>query len=237
MSIEVLICEDHSFLRAGIRSLLADESDIAILEEPGFDRRALGRIIRRPSNVVLTGTLSKAIEIVRELKKSLPLLNGARVGVIALVSREEEVEVVAALLAGVRGVVRQDGQPVDLIHTIRAVAAGDAALSPTATKRLLDWASVTSPPPVPPPAAVGSLTGTELRILLQIADGVPGSEIAAKLGVSNATVRSHVHHILTKLGLHSRSEAVAFAYRHRIVGFQPFDRQPVGSPENGRIAG
>jgi DNA-binding NarL/FixJ family response regulator len=217
LSIGLIIYDDQTFTRAGIRALLASEPDIKVLEDLGNGAQVLRQIERRCPDVVLTGALREAVRIVSALRERIPQTERQKIRVIALVNDEEESHVVDALLAGVSGVVCRSGAPADLLHAIRVVAAGHASLTPTAARQLLDWAALASPPRRDPPETPTSLTPTEMKVLTLIASGVSGSDAAGRLGVSDATIRSHIHHMLTKLGLRSRAEIVAFAYKHRIV--------------------
>ncbi|HEV2373905.1 MAG TPA: response regulator transcription factor [Streptosporangiaceae bacterium] len=217
MSIGVIICEEQTFARAGIRALISLEADMKVLGEPDTSSMALTHIARQPPHVVLVGSLGAAAEIVSWLRERVTRGGRPVTGTIALVTRDEEKDVVDVLRAGVRGVVRKDGSPPDLIRAIRAVAAGDAFLTPATTKRLIDWTMRATPPATGPPVACGVLTRAELAVLRLLASGMTSFEAAERLSVTEATIRSHVHHILVKLGLRSRSQAVAYAYRHGIA--------------------
>lgn len=217
MTINVLVCEDQTFVRAGVCAHLATEADIEVLEDPRVGRRALGCIVRQLPDVVLTGTLYAAVEIARGMRGRVTHADRSSTGIIALVTNDEERSVVEALLAGVRGVVRRDAPPADLIDAIRVVAAGEVFLPPRSARSLLDWAMLATPPPRDPPAEIAALTRSESRVLHLIASGMTGPEVAEHLDVSCATIRSHIHHVLGKLGVRNRSEAIAYAYRHRLV--------------------
>ncbi len=221
MSIKVAVCGEHTFTRAGVRALLESESDMNVLEVSCAGRSAVSLIVRHSPHVVLACALMPAVEIVRGLRERAARAGRPETGVVALVAADEEQDIVEALRIGVSGIVRKDGEPAELVQAVRAVAAGYAALTPTSARVLLDWVAMAAPPPCSPPAALGVLTPAELRVLHLLATGMTGLEIAKHLGVTNTTVRSHVHHLLTKLGLRSRSEAVVYAFRHGLVNGKP----------------
>jgi DNA-binding NarL/FixJ family response regulator len=110
------------------------------------------------------------------------------------------------------------------VRAVRVLAAGGAVLPPVPTRLVIEWAIGRVPDPLPMPPAAGLLSPRELTVLELVARGMAGFEVAGRLHVSEATVRSHMHHILTKLGLRDRSQAVAFAYRHQLV--RPDGRWP-----------
>jgi DNA-binding NarL/FixJ family response regulator len=221
VDINVTVCGEHTYTRAGVRALLESESDINVHEVSSTGRNAVSLIVRRSPHVVLACDLMPAMEIARGLGERSAYLNRPKPSVVALVAVEEEENIVDALRTGVRGIVRKDGEPAQLVQAVRAVAAGYASLTPSSARTLLDWVAAAAPPPDSPPAALDALTRTEVRVLYLLASGMTGVEIAGYLGVCDTTIRSHVHHLLTKLGLRSRSEAVAYAFRQGLVNGKP----------------
>jgi DNA-binding NarL/FixJ family response regulator len=221
MNIDIAVCSEHTFTRAGVRALLQSETDMNVREVARAGRSAVSLIVRQSPHVVLACALKPAVEIAGGLQEIGARSARPKTGVIALVAAEEEPDIVDALRSGVSGIVRKDGEPTELIQAVRAVAAGYASLTPSSARLLLDWIALAAPPPGTTPAALDALTRTELRVLYLLSTGMTGSEIAVHLGVSNTTVRSHVHHLLTKLGLRSRSAAVAYAFRHGLVNGMP----------------
>jgi len=140
-------------------------------------------------------------------------------GVIALVARDDsdEERVLEGIKSGLRGVVDRHGAAADLVSAIRAVASGYVWFVPVVMERVVRWALSAAPLPLPS-APVGVLSETERVVLDCLAKGMLSSEISRQLGITEATVRSHVHHTLTKLGLRNRAQAVAFAYKYGLVG-------------------
>jgi DNA-binding NarL/FixJ family response regulator len=221
MGIRILVCEEHALLQAGIRAVFAPESDIAIIGETSSAREAVTLTARTLPRVVLAGSAVDALAIVSALRPGPGPADPRGPGVIALIAPAEEKRALRALQAGARGVLYRGSSPADLVNAVRTVAAGHAWLTPPMTRRLLDLAASAYIPDAEPDQAAGRLSRTELRILGCLAQGMCGTEIARALGVCDATVRSHVHHLLTKLGLRSRTEAVAFAYRNGLVTGDP----------------
>ncbi len=217
MAMRLVICEEHAVMRAGIRAIFTREPDVVIAAEASSVRQAAALLTGARPDAVLTGTLDDALEFTRG-----PAAGGcardapARPGVITFIGPEDESRVLHGLRAGVRGMVNRGASPRDLVQAVRTVGAGQASLTPAVTLRLLDWAAGGAPPAAPS-AAAGSLSQSELRVLRLLAQGLDGGQIAGTLGVTQATIRSHVHHMLTKLGLRSRSQAVAFAYQHGLL--------------------
>jgi DNA-binding NarL/FixJ family response regulator len=211
----VLVCEWDVLARAGLRTILAAEAGIEISGETASMRQAVSLSLRSASHVVLTGSLTAAAQIATAIQEPGA---GVRAGVLALITPAEEDRVLDAIRAGVRGVVYRDAQPAELIAAVRAVAAGHAWFVPPVTAQLLDLLQGGMQVPAAAPLAVGTLSDSQLRVLGFLAMGMTGTEIARRLGVSEATVRSHVHHMLTRLGLRNRAQAVAFAYQHGLIG-------------------
>jgi DNA-binding NarL/FixJ family response regulator len=142
-----------------------------------------------------------------EATRSLP---GGRV--VILTSFDLDEYVVDALRAGASGFLLKDAPPEDLVQAVRTAAAGDALLSPAVTRRLLDAVVPRLPDRRPPPRALETLTERELDVLRLLAQGLANAEIAERLVVTEATVKTHVSHVLAKLGLRDRVQAVVLAY-------------------------
>jgi DNA-binding NarL/FixJ family response regulator len=218
MGINVAVCGEHTFMRVGVRALLESEPHMKVREVPSTGRNAVSVITQQLPDVVVSAcALDQAVELARDMRARPGRGGKPKAGVVALITHDEEPNIIDALRTGVRGVVRRDGEPQELVRAVRAVAAGYASITPSAARILLDWVVLAAPPSGAQPVAVATLTRAELRVLILLANGLAGPEVADQLGVSDGTVRSHVHHVLTKLGLRSRSEAVAFAFRHGLV--------------------
>ncbi len=138
--------------------------------------------------------------------------------VLILTTFHHDEYVVEALRAGASGFLLKDATPEDLVHAVRVVAEGDALLAPSVTRQLLDHVVARMPGPAPPRnPALGELTERELEVLRLLARGLSNAEIAASLSVTDATVKTHVSHVLDKLGLRDRVQAVVLAYELGLV--------------------
>jgi DNA-binding NarL/FixJ family response regulator len=221
MGIRVLVCEERTLVQAGIRAVLASESDMAIVGETSGAGSAASLIAKTIPHVVLAGSPGDALGIVSLQRVRLGAVDPHYPGVVVMIASDEEAHALRALQAGARGVLHSESSPGDLILAIRAVAAGQAWLTPSMTRRVLDLTVRRGAQDIESDAAITRLSPAELRILGFLAMGLDGTDIARKLCVCDATVRSHIHHILTKLGLRSRSQAVAFAYRNGVGRTSP----------------
>lgn len=216
----VVVCAEDMLVRVGIHAILADQS-ISVIGGVSESRSAVALVARTQPDVVVSGSLDVAIQIATALQgltAELPAQGGA--GVLALITPEDEGDdqrLLHAVRVGVHGMQSKNASPEDLGRAVCAVANGSAFLTPWATRRLLDWTALFVPDVVSGGQGAQGLSDTELKVLLFLAHGMLGRDIAHVLGVTDATVRSHVHHLLTKLGARNRVQAVAFAYRQGIV--------------------
>jgi DNA-binding NarL/FixJ family response regulator len=218
MAIRILIVDDQAFLRMGLRMALDAEDDIAIAGEAGDGFEAVQITAALKPDVVLMDVrmpLMDGVEATRQIIDS-----GSSSRVIILTTFDLDDYVYAALQAGASGFLLKDAPPTDLLSAIRAVASGDAVVAPSATRRLLarlghhlpgSDASATSA------SALSPLTPREREVLTEVAGGLSNAEIAARLVLSEATVKTHVGHILAKLELRDRVQIVVFAYQNGLL--------------------
>ena len=212
--IRVLIVDDHAVVRRGLLAFLATEPDLDVVGDAAGGADALAQIARldaegrRPDIVLMDLQMEPldGIETTRRIRA-----RHAGVDVVALTSFAEEERVRAALEAGAAGYVLKDADADEVVAAIRSVYAGAVQLDPAVARRLL----ASSGPPSGD--AVGGLTARELDVLRQLGDGMANKEIAANLGLSERTVRTHVSSILGKLGLSSRTQAALWAAREGVV--------------------
>jgi DNA-binding NarL/FixJ family response regulator len=216
--LRVVIADDQALMRAGFRMLLEAQDDIEVVAEAADGIEAIAATERTDPDVVLMDIRMPSMDGV-EATRRLP---GRRVVILTTFHLDDYV--VDALRAGASGFLLKDAPPEELIRAVRTAAAGDALLSPAVTRRLLDRVVARLPERDPPaPATLAGLTDRELEVLRLVAQGLSNAEIAGRLVVSEATVKTHVSHVLAKLDLRDRVQAVVLAYDVGLV------RPPGGS--------
>ena len=213
MTIRVLVADDQAMVRAGFRMLLAGEEDIEVVAEASNGLEAVDKAARFHPNVVLMDIRMPELDGLEATRRILAGGGDARILILTTFDLDEYVY--EALAAGASGFVLKDDPPEQLLAAIRTVAAGDALLSPTITKRVIQ--QFTRIPRPSPPKAFDELTGRELEIFRLIANGHSNTEIAKELYISETTVKTHVTHIFQKLDLRDRVQAVVLAYRSGIL--------------------
>jgi DNA-binding NarL/FixJ family response regulator len=218
VTIRLVLCDEQPVVRIGVQAILAEEPDIEVVGEAsdGFEVVAVARRLR--PTVVLLDThlpLLDGIQATRQLAG-----RGAREPIqAAILTAIRRVDtVIEALDAGATGFLLKDRCPEELVFGIRAVAAGHAMIAPPVLRSLLDECPrrLTSPA-APLPHAAASLTGRELEVLRLLARGHGSAAIAESLCLGEATVKTHIQHMLRKLGCHDRVQAVALAYQSALV--------------------
>ena len=215
--IGVVLVDDQALLRTGFRMILEAEPDIAVVGEAGDGEAAVTMVRRVRPDVVLmdirmpgTTGIDATAQIVRDAPDTRVLI---------LTTFDLDEYVFAALRAGASGFLLKDVRPAELLNAIRTVAAGEAVLTPSATRRLIERfaPSLDSAPAPAAPDVLADLTERERAVFTQIAAGRSNREIASALHVSEGTVKVHVSRVLTKLGLRDRVQAVILAYESAIV--------------------
>ena len=209
MTIRVLVVDDQSMVRAGFRLLLSGEEDIEVVAEVRDRRDAVDKAAHFQPTVVLMDIRMPELDGLEATRRILAADDRARILILTTFDLDEYVY--EALRAGASGFVLKDDPPEQLLAAIRTVAAGDALLSPAVTKRVIK--QFTRIPRPAPPKEFDELTGREQEILRLIANGLSNAEIGQRLYISETTVKTHVTHILQKLGLRDRVQAVVLAYQ------------------------
>lgn len=209
--IRVVIVDDQELMRAGFRLILEAAGDIRVVGEAGDGAAALDVVRSANPDVVLMDIRMPRLDGVEATRR----LRDHRV--IILTTFDHDEYVVEALRAGASGFLLKDAPPDELVRAVRVVAAGDALLAPTVTRRLLDRVVPRLSPAPDSSAALGLLTERERGVLHLLARGKSNSEIGELLHISEATVKTHVSHLLEKLGLRDRVQAVVFAYETGLV--------------------
>ena len=208
-AIRVLVADDQSMIRAGFRLLLAREPDIDVVAEASNGVEAVQQAARFSPTVVLMDIRMPELDGIEATRQILAADPAARILILTTFDLDEYVY--ESLQAGASGFVLKDDPPEQLIAALRTVAAGDALLSPAVTKSVIrKFAQLPRPER---PKAVDELTARELDIFRLMADGLSNGEISERLFIGDTTVKTHVTHILQKLGLRDRVQAVVLAYQ------------------------
>lgn len=209
MTIRVLVVDDQSMVRAGFRLLLADEPDIEVVAEASTGRDAVAQAARFRPDVILMDIRMPEMDGLEATRRILATDTEARVLILTTFDLDDYV--FEALRAGASGFVLKDEPPEQLLAAVRTIAAGEALLSPTVTRRVIQrFATVRRQSP---PAAVGDLTPRELEVFRLITRGLSNAEIGAELFISDTTVKTHVTRLLQKLELRDRAQAIVLAYQ------------------------
>jgi DNA-binding NarL/FixJ family response regulator len=208
MSVRVLVADDQSMVRAGLRMLLSGDPEMEVVAEASNGLEAVDKAARFDPTVVLMDIRMPELDGLEATRRILAADDTARVLILTTFDLDEYVY--DALRAGASGFVLKDDPPEQLIAAIRTVAAGDALLSPTVTKRVIErFARIRQQAP---PRQVDELTERELDVFRLIARGLSNAEIGSELFISETTVKTHITHILQKLELRDRVQAVVLAY-------------------------
>jgi DNA-binding NarL/FixJ family response regulator len=209
VTIRVLVVDDQSMVRAGFRMLLAGEEDIEVVAEASNGLEAVDKAARFDPGVILMDIRMPELDGLQATRRILAKDRDARILVLTTFDLDEYVY--EALRAGASGFVLKDDSPEQLIAAIRTVAAGDALLSPTITKRVIERFT-RMPRPAQPPKELEELSDRERDVFRLMARGLSNAEIGRELFISETTVKTHITHILQKLQLRDRVQAVVLAH-------------------------
>jgi len=214
--IRVLLADDQALVRAGFRALLDAEPDVEVVGEASDGREAIELTRALVPDIVLMDVRMPELDglsATRSIAEEDALSN---VHIVILTTFEQDEYVFEALRAGASGFLVKDTEPADLVRAVRAVAAGDALLSPGVTRRLIEeYASHAKGSDVAP--ALDELTEREREVMALVAEGLSNEEIARKLFVSPATAKTHVSRAMVKLRARDRAQLVVFAYESGLV--------------------
>jgi DNA-binding NarL/FixJ family response regulator len=208
MTIRVLVADDQSMVRAGFRMLLSGEEDIDVVAEASNGLEAVEKAARFQPTVVLMDIRMPELDGLQATRRILAADNAARILILTTFDLDEYIY--EALRAGASGFVLKDDPPEQLLAAVRTVAGGEALLSPAITKRVIK--QFTRIPQPAPPRELDDLTDRELDVFRLIARGLTNVEIGQELYISDTTVKTHITHILQKLDLRDRVQAVVLAY-------------------------
>ncbi len=216
-TIRVFLADDQALVRSGFRMLIDSEDDLEVVGEAPNGADAVAALVASPADVVLMDIrmpVMDGVEATRRIADS-----GITTRVLVLTTFDLDEYAFAALKAGASGFMLKDARPTDLLNAIRNVAAGDAVVAPSTTRRLLDHVVPTlSPTPGEHDPRLALLTERERVVLLEVAGGSTNAEIARTLYMAEGTVKTHIGRLLTKLQARDRVGLVLFAYENGLVG-------------------
>jgi DNA-binding NarL/FixJ family response regulator len=213
MTTRVVIADDQSMVRAGFRMLLSGEDDIEVVAEARDGLEAVAAAARFDPTVILMDIRMPELDGLEATRRIIAANDTARILILTTFDLDEYVY--EALSAGASGFVLKDDPPEQLIAAVRTIAAGEALLSPSVTKRVIR--QFTRIPRPARPKEMDELTARELEILRLMASGLSNAEIGERLYIGETTVKTHVTHILQKLHLRDRVQAVVLAYEIGLV--------------------
>jgi DNA-binding NarL/FixJ family response regulator len=213
--IQVLIADDQALVRGGFRMILEAQHDIEVVGEAADGLQALARARELGPDVVLMDIRMPELDGLQATRRLLQDDGSTRVLILTTFDLDEYVY--EAMKAGASGFLLKDVRPEQLADAIRVVATGDTLLAPTITRRLIEQFVRRPAPTTGAPADLSELSARELEVLTHIARGLSNGEIAQALFVTEATIKTHVTHILTKLMLRDRVQAVVLAYESGLV--------------------
>ncbi|MGH7721798.1 MAG: response regulator [Candidatus Dormibacteria bacterium] len=211
--IRVLVADDQVLVRAGLRAILEGEVDIEVVGEAGDGQEAIARARVLAPDVILMDIRMPTMDGLEAARHLCAAAAPPRIVILTTFDLDEYVY--EALRAGASGFLVKDAPADDLIRAVRVAASGDAILAPSVTRRLI--ARFSGRHALPSSADIASLTEREREVLLLVARGLSNQEVAKKLFLSETTVKTHVAHMLDKLGLRDRVQAVVLAYEMGVV--------------------
>ena len=213
--ISIVIADDQALVRGGFRMILDAQADLTVVGEAEDGKEALAAVRELRPDVVLMDVRMPVLDGISATRFLLAEQLPSRV--LMLTTFDQDEIVYDAMRAGASGFLLKSAPPAQLVGAVRTVAEGEALLAPSITRRLVEQFVRRPPPGDAVPAAVGELTEREREVLQLVAAGLSNGEIAERLVVSTATVKTHVNHLLGKLSLRDRVQAVVLAYECGLV--------------------
>ena len=215
MSIRVVVADDHEVVRTGFSTMLSTQPDIEVVADARDGTEALAVCPRHRPDVVLMDIRMPGLDGLAATRQLTAGPEAPRVVLLTTFDLDEYVY--EGLAAGATGFLLKDISADELVAAVRVVAAGDALLAPSVTRRLIAEVVRLRPRPAAPSPSADVLTTRESEILCLVAEGLSNTEIAAKLTISEETVKTHVSRVLLKLNLRDRTQAVVYAYENGLV--------------------
>ncbi len=220
MSIGVVIADDQALVRGGFRVMVELAADMDVLGEAGDGAEAVALAQLHHPDVVLMDVRMPGLDGIAATRRIKADDQTAGTNVLILTTFDVDEYVYAALRAGASGFMLKDSSPEKLLEAIRVVAAGEALLAPTVTKRLIEAFAARTEPALVTPNALDAITDREREVLREIARGLSNTEIAERLHISTATTKTHVSRLLMKLAARDRAQLVVMAYETGLAQFQ-----------------
>jgi DNA-binding NarL/FixJ family response regulator len=217
MTIKVVLADDQRLVRAGFRLLLETEDGFEVCGEAADGAQAVELARKHRPDVVVMDIRMPGVDGLVATRQITADATLSDVKVLVLTTFDVDEYVFEALRSGASGFLLKDTEPVDLLHAIRVIAAGEALLAPTVTRRLIAEFAARPEHRRPDPTALRELTEREREVLALVAGGLSNEEIAEHLVISPATSRTHVSRIMTKLGARDRAQLVVLAYESKLV--------------------
>ena len=211
--IRLVVVDDQALMRGGIASMLATQADMEVAGEAADGAEAVQVVTRVDPDVVLMDVRMPGVDGIEATRR----LRDHRAAIVMLTTFDLDEHVYAAMQAGAAGFLLKDTPPEALIAAVRSAARGDSLLAPSVTRRLVEEFVRRPAPGSQRPVELDLLTGREVEVLVLVARGLSNAEVAQRLFLSQATVKTHVSRILTKLGLRDRAQAVVTAYEAGLV--------------------
>jgi DNA-binding NarL/FixJ family response regulator len=223
VSIRVLLADDQALVRSGFRMLVEAEPDMEVVAEAADGGEAVSETLRTRPDVVLMDVRMPHVDGIEATRTITAPANGLETRILILTTYDLDEYVFRGLRAGASGFLLKDVVPEELVRAVRVVAEGESLLSPSVTRRVIEQFVRTPEVPTTPPPEVAALTEREREVLTLIGHGLSNREIAGRLFLSVATVKTHVNRVFAKLGLRDRAQAVVLSYESGLV--RPGERE------------
>ena len=219
MTITVVVADDQPLMRSALRTCLAAEPDITVVGEATDGSHACRLVERLHPDVVVMDVRMPILDGIEATRRITAMTGEPRTRVLVMTTFDLDEHIIDALRAGASGFLVKDSPPEELIRGVRLIAAGEALLAPSITRRLLDLRAGTLPPILngARDSALAALTARELTVLKLVARGLSNAGIARTMDLAPSSVKTHVGHLLAKLQLSDRVQLVVFAYEHELI--------------------